>query len=420
MAGLTAARVLAEKGHDVTVLEARDRVGGRIHTVREHGEIVELGAEFVHGRPAELMRLVEEAGEEIYEIGGENLSFEEGRLVADEGREEAFNVLERLEGWAKPDISFAEYLEQAPLPEEEMRAAIGYVEGFNAADHRVIGVESLALQQAAEEQIEGDKAFRLRQGYDRLTEFLAGKVREAGGRIVLKTLVERVEWSRGRVQVSAACDGVATNFTAERAVIALPLGVLQQGSVVFVPEPVAAVEARRLRMGSACRFTLVFREPFWQKLEPAALMEPAALKELSFLFSFGEKPRVWWTAHPAESSTLTGWSGGPEAVELLRLSTEDLRGLACRRLADIFSAEVGFVEERLLSFRMHNWTGDPLTRGAYSYVPAGALDASSKMTIPELDTLYFAGEHTDTTGHWGTVHAAMRSGMRAAAQINGG
>ncbi len=414
MAGLTAARALAEKGYEVTVLEARDRVGGRIHTVRDHGEIVELGAEFVHGRPPELMRLIEESGEEIYEIEGENLSFEDGHLVADEGREEAFNVLERLEGWAKPDISFAEYLAQEPLPEEEMRAAIGYVEGFNAADHRVIGVESLALQQAAEEQIEGDKGFRLRQGYDRLAESLAGKVREAGGRVVLKTLVERVEWSRGRVQVSAACDGAATNFAAERAIIALPLGVLQQGSVVFVPEPVAAVEAQRLRMGSACRFTLVFSEPFWQKLEPAAL------KELSFLFSFGEMPRVWWTAHPAKSCTLTGWSGGPEAAELLRLSAEELRGLACRRLGEIFSVAVSFVEERLLSCRMHNWTGDPLTRGAYSYVPAGALDACSKMTIPELDTLYFAGEHTDTTGHWGTVHAAIRSGMRAAAQISQG
>jgi monoamine oxidase len=138
---------------------------------------------------------------------------------------------------------------------------------------------------------------------------------------------------------------------------------------------------------------------------------------LSFLFSFGAAPRVWWTAHPAESNTLTGWSGGPEAAELLQLSPDELSELVCQRLGEIFSLDAAFVRGLLLSCHMHHWDKDALTGGAYSYVPARAMDACEKMTLPEEGTLFFAGEHTDTTGHWGTVHAAIRSGARAASQV---
>jgi monoamine oxidase len=66
---------------------------------------------------------------------------------------------------------------------------------------------------------------------------------------------------------------------------------------------------------------------------------------------------------------------------------------------------------------MHDWRGDPNARGAYSYLPAGGLHLPGKLGEPVDDTVYFAGEHTDITGHWGTVHAAMRSGLRVADQI---
>jgi monoamine oxidase len=64
------------------------------------------------------------------------------------------------------------------------------------------------------------------------------------------------------------------------------------------------------------------------------------------------------------------------------------------------------------NWHTHDWQRDPLIRGAYSYTPADAVGASDVSAQPVEDTLYFAGEHTDTTGHWGTVHAALRSGLR--------
>jgi monoamine oxidase len=84
-------------------------------------------------------------------------------------------------------------------------------------------------------------------------------------------------------------------------------------------------------------------------------------------------------------------------------------------------AHSGLPDERvaaeLISAHTHDWAGDPFALGGYSYVPVGALDVPRAMTAPEQDTLFFAGEHI--AGHWGTVHAAIRSGLRAAEQVLG-
>jgi monoamine oxidase len=419
MAGLSAARALAEAGRSVVVLEASSRVGGRILTVREHGEVIELGAEFIHGRPPELWSLVEEAHLDSYELDGPNLTFEDGQLRSGESEEseedERFAILDKLESHIEPDIPFADYLDRHQVPEALRQSAIGYVEGFNAADHRIIGVASLGLQQAAEDAIEGDRIFRLRDGYDRLPQFLADKFAASGGHIHLNTLVERIEWNKGHVHVEASLRGKPVVHEAAKAVITLPLGVLQQHAVEFVPVPTPVQEGRRLRMGQVRRFTLLFREKFWTGTNSPTHTPPSG--DFSFLFTFGSMPPVWWTPHPDPANTLTGWVGGPRSDALAKLTPAQLSELACESLAPIFSRTPEAIRSQLVDCFTHDWQRDGLAFGAYSYVPAGALDACSKMTLPVDRTLYFAGEHTDTTGHWGTVHAAIRSGQRAAQQI---
>ena len=420
MAGLTAARALAEAGRPVTLLEASSRVGGRIHTMRDGNEIIELGAEFIHGKPPELWDLIEEAGLETYELDGAMLSYEDGQLKAHDEQEESTPILDKLESQlispTKPDISFADYLAQKQTPDEAKQSAIGYVEGFNAADHHLISIASLGLQQSAEEAIEGDRLFRIRDGYDRLPQFLAEKFTAAGGTLALNTLVERIDWTPNHVRIEANTNGKPITYEAAQAIITLPLGVLQQQSVAFSPTPDALHEASRLRMGHALRFTLVFREPFWKNLEPGTTLSEQ-LNDLSFLFSFTSMPPVWWTAHPAESNSLTGWVGGPRSEFLARFTPSQLAEIATHALALIFTLDPLYIRDQLVHCHTHNWQHDGLTVGAYSYIPAGSLNAPSKMTIPAANTLYFAGEHTDTTGHWGTVHAAIRSGQRAAQQI---
>jgi len=116
---------------------------------------------------------------------------------------------------------------------------------------------------------------------------------------------------------------------------------------------------------------------------------------------------------------LTGWVGGPRSAALAGQSADQLAVQACVTLAKVFGVSEDKVRSELVSAHTHDWAGDPFSLGAYSYVPAGALDAPRAMTEPAEDTLFFAGEHTDITGHWGTVHAALRSGLRAAAQVLG-
>jgi monoamine oxidase len=193
----------------------------------------------------------------------------------------------------------------------------------------------------------------------------------------------------------------------------VPLGVLQSGAIVITPTPDTILKAAaKLRMGNARRFTLLFRERFWETLPP----QPET-RELHFMFSFAEMPPVWWTPYPEPSNTITGWVGGPRSSALAEMSPDEIGRKACVTLARIFSLDADRVQGHLLGCYTHDWQNDPFSLGSYSYVAAGGLDAPLQMSQPVANTLYFAGEHTDTTGHWGTIHAAMRSGLRATAQI---
>ena len=129
---------------------------------------------------------------------------------------------------------------------------------------------------------------------------------------------------------------------------------------------------------------------------------------------------AWTPPHPEVSNSITGWVGGPRAAEVAATLREaELEGVAVKTLAKVMGLEEDAVRRELVGCWTHDWEADEFARGAYSYVAVGGLGAPAEMAEPVAGTLFFAGEHTDVTGHWGTVHAAMRSGLRAAGQILG-
>jgi monoamine oxidase len=403
IAGLAAARGIADAGLRVVLLEAAERVGGRIHTVRSVGGDlpVELGAEFVHGRPPELLSLIDQAGLTLFERDGDFYSFENEGLRRSDWEESAFDVLDELP--EEGDRPFAAFLAEQSLTSKDATRAFDYVEGFNAADAKVIGTAALRKQQEAEGAIEGDRVFRIREGYDRLPLFLLDRFLEAGGRIHLNTAATTIEWKRGEVRILTS-NRELTEIRASRAVITLPLGVLKAGPMAISPMPEVTVQAiDALAMGTATRITLVFRERFWT----------TQAERMSFLFAPSQPLPVWWSAVPDSSATLTGWIGGPRANAAP--VGDELREAAMATLATVFGRDD--LDSLLLGWHTHDWQRDPLSLGAYSYAPAGAINASGTLAKPVENTLYFAGEHTDTTGHWGTVHGALRSGLRVISAI---
>ena len=376
-----------------------------------------MGAEFIHGLPPELLNLVSEAGKEYFELDGRALCLQDGRLKDCVFGEE-FSILRDLP--EEPDLSFKEWIERQHYPPAAAASAISYVQGFNAADASVIGVKGLAVQQRAEDAIEGDRLFRVEEGYSALADYLAHKLTAAGGALFLSSPVHKVQWRRGSVLVESGSNAgvgadargqTARRFHASRCIVTLPLGVLQAGDVLFDPAPRRALEAAgQLAMGNASRIVLVFRERFWEAEYPDA----------SFLFLGDLLPSVWWTSAPKLTATLTGWVGGPRARDAAIATKDGLLRESFAALGAAFALPATEIANRLLSAHTHDWGTDPFSRGAYSYVPSGAFDAISALAEPLEDTLFFAGEHTDTTGHWGTVHGALRSGLRAAVQAGNG
>jgi monoamine oxidase len=411
VAGLSAAAELASARRAVTVLEARDRIGGRIFTLHpdDSASPVELGAEFVHGRPPELLRLLDDAGATLPSIEGVDACYAHGSLSRLSQHDAAFGLLEELADFARRegDMSFQQFLERRRPKAEDAERARSFVEGFNAADARRIGIAALARQQQAEDEIEGDQSSRSIHGYDILPGYLARRAEQAGARILLRSPVTSLEWKAGSVTARTGA-GDAASFTATKAILTMPLGVLKARSVTFHPEPSRILSAAdRMEQGSVRRLVLVFRTPFWKAKMPA----------MRFLFAPGTTPAVYWTQHPRETPMLVGWVGGPKADAVT--NAEEFLAQALRSLEHIFSLAPQSLDAELRNWYLHDWQSDPYTLGAYSYAPVGAVDCSAEMAKPVDNTLFFAGEHTDTTGHWGTVHGALRSGLRAAQQLLG-
>jgi monoamine oxidase len=418
VAGLAAGRLLAESRKTVAILEARVMP-------------VELGAEFIHGLPPQLHAIAQEAGLQTDEFQGSSLWFSDGRWAdGAEQQKKSERILDGLKNFlaAQPrdsDATFAEYLKTLSIDGPTAETVTNYVEGFNAAHINRIGIAALDKQQQAEEAIEADRLFRVRTGYSGIPNFLARQFDRAGGNLILSTAAHKVTWRPASVSVEARHQsGTSCVMHARRAVITVPLGVLQAEAIEFAPRPNEILQhANRMIMGSAVRVVLIFRKRFWSEWQlasqPSAI--DTALKHLSFLFTPSLLPSTWWTPYPDETAVLTAWAGGPKAKRLGQLITKDggeaLLNQCLGTLAKVFDCSLADLKGLLLSWHVHDWDGDEYARGAYSYVPVNALDAPQILARPVEGTLFFAGEHTDNSGHWGTVHAALATGILAAQRV---
>jgi len=409
-AGLAAASVLATAGYRILLLEARGRLGGRIHTLYEPGWPlpVELGAEFIHGKPPEVRPLVHRAGLSVLEVQGEHWYREGNRLVhSDELWNQVSEILERLRDIGPEDLSFAQFLEtycRDAAPNAKAQAT-RYVEGLNAADRNLISVQSLRDAETRAQQLHADHLFRIQSGHSRLLELLCAGPSVTDLTFQLNTIVTRIVWREGHVEVeSQSVTGTKLEpYTTPRLLITLPLGVLQAspnstGVVRFVPElPEKQQALQQLCMGPVVKAVLRFDEPFW---------EANGVESLSFLHAPGEPFPTWWTPWPLYSSVLIGWAGGPAAAAISHQDQTAILDQAMGTLARTLAIAPAALDRRLQAWHVCDWQTDPWARGAYSYVTAAGTAAVGRLAQPVKQTLYFAGEATEG-GFSGTVASAV-------------
>lgn len=426
VAGLTAARRLAEAGLHVLILEARNRIGGRVWTVQaQNGVPVELGAEFIHGRPHEICDLVRSAHLEAREFTGSQWIYTDGRLQRSEDFfEPTKSILEKLTDRG-PDQSFANFLTLDDTGDDAAAKLWGleYIEGFHGALAERISVHSLVRSRQAEREVEGYRSFRLVQGYGSLLPVLQEALPPEFVEIRCHTAVRVVHWAEHQVRVEAQTAGGTVEFTAPRAIVTLPLGVLQAppdapGAVRFDPILLDKESALLLLyMGQTIRVSLIFSQRWWEQ-EAVGGCQPGALRDLGFVFSHQEWFPTWWT-RVTFAPMLTGWAASRRGERLSGRPGSFIRDRALESLTAIFAVPRFRLESMLQSWHAHDWHSDPYARGSYSYVGVGGDGAQSALAEPVAETLFFAGEATNDAGHHGTVHGAIATGERAARQILG-
>ncbi len=391
-AGLVAARELSAAGRGVLLLEARDRAGGRMLTIRDpraNGP-VELGAEFVHGSHELMLSLLEAAGIPRQERPDDD--DDEDWL-----QEKKIGELLKHVGNLGEDMSLAAYAKRYavdPAMQDVADGMLGYAEGFDAADPQIISVRAFAQEWWSDASIRGSGS-RLPDGYGPLVDFM---LRSLGRTTVhFRSVVERIEWKRGAVTVHTARDGTRETHAAQRAIVTAPLPVVQKHIIFDPPLPKSTQEALRLLvMGPVYKVVMIIDE--------------TVLSGVEFVHHDDAPFPTLWHSLP-NARTLTAWAGGPTADRLRGLSHEEI----IRAAVESGQRALGTsLESTLENAYLHDWQRDPFALGAYSYAAVGGLDARDELATPIEETLFFAGEACAGDGFGGTVAGALDTGLRAA------
>jgi monoamine oxidase len=416
-AGLAAADELARAGCATLVLEARERIGGRCWSLRIAGlpVPVELGAEFIHGRAGATASLIQACGSAAVDAPRRPWIVKSGRLEprADYPGE-IHAAMKRDRSLARRDMTFEAYLERVLRPSVSSEACVYarmLVQGYDAADPARVSARTIVEEWTQE----GATALaRPRSGYGPLLEYLYARAAANKARFALQTVARRLTWRREYVTVNAERAGGGLRATAKRALVTLPVGVLQDGArqpgaLTFSPELKGKRAAlRALGAGPVIKVVLHFSSAFWEE------SDGGRYRDGTFFHCPGAAFPTFWTALPVRAPLLVAWAGGPNAERLRGASRVQILESAMNSLRDILGEPA---PGHLVGAHLHHWQQDPYARGAYSYVMAGGARAREALAEPVAGTLYFAGEAADLEGEAGTVAGALQSGRRAALQI---
>lgn len=410
IAGLAAAQALTRVGHDVTVLEARARTGGRIWTSEQWPAVpLDLGASWIHGVRGNPLTGV------AHRLGAKRIATSFARTVT---YQTSGPLLTRAEEARltriRKRLSAALHKAQNATRDTSVRQAVALLEGSFADDAEALRFLNFCLSSEIEHEYAGSadrlsaywydsgKAFRgddvlFPHGFQAITDALAQEVD-----VRLSQVVKEIRWHQPEVELRTA----DAAFVADRVVITLPLGVLQHGAVRFVPALPADKEhaISKLGFGVLNKCYLRFARPFW----------PADKDWIQYI---PEQHGAWceWLSltRATQAPVLLGFNAAAYGRTIEAWSDQKIVARAMATLHRIFGSDI----PEPLDHQITRWASDPFARGAYSY-NAVNTDPAMRETLarPLNGRLFFAGEacHKD---YFGTTHGAYLSGLQAARDV---
>ena len=425
-AGLAAARTLSQRGKTVILVEARQRIGGRICTLHDERAAlpIELGAEFVHGEAAATFKLVKAARLVVDQLPDDHFRSRDGKIAhVPQFWEKIGRVVGTLARQARKtragDRSFADAIERADVPSDIRELVVDFIEGYHAADPHKI---SATFLDQGEDDDAGNKQFRIVSGTDALVRWLQAGLDPDRVTVRTTTIASRLRWKKGEVTLWCrnAAGASLSPFTARTAIISVPHAVLKAKGLTFdpaIPAKEAAID--RLETGHVFKIVLQFRASFWEEdrqIQNRLQAGRQELSDLNFVHAHDADVPTWWTPLPARAPIVTGWAGGPRAERILREDETTRVDLSLTALAHAFAMPRRRLDELIDGWWSHDWQADPFSRGAYTYPQVGGLSALQALARPVGGTLFFAGEATDPS-QTATVAGAIDSGRRAANQV---
>ncbi len=410
LAGLAAARELHGQGYEVVVVEARDRIGGRIWTSTKWSDMpLDFGATWIHGIQGNpLTDLAEQIKAkrlttsydrtETYNTLGQPLSqAEEVRM--EDLRKKVFGTLEKAQD-EDADVSIRQVIE--PLMHQFDKSSEAYrfinfiLSGEIEQEYSGSAAKLSAQWYDSAKEFDGDDALFV-QGFRVIPEFLA-----QGLNIELGQVVKEIQWHQSPVRVITQ----KTEFTADCVLVTLPLGVLQAGNVRFTPElPRNKQNAiAKLGMGVLNKCYLRFPKVFW----------PADVDWLEYV---SERHGEWteWVSfkRAANMPILLGFNAADRGREMEGWSDRQIVASAMETLRKIYGR--GIPEPT--DYQITRWATDPFSLGSYSYNPVGAVPKMrQELAAPLEKSGFFAGEASNQD-YFGTASGAYLSGLRAAKEI---
>jgi monoamine oxidase len=412
MAGLAAARMLHDRGYRVQVLEARDRLGGRIWTSTKWPDMpLDLGASWIHGIDGNpLTELADDAKAERLEISYDSsLTYDSDGNELSRERETRLDRLRQqfhraLRGAQENDEDqsirdFVEAWSRKIEADEESKRLLNFILSSEIEQEYSGSAERLSTHwYDSSEEFDGEDAL-FAKGFSVLVDFLAKDLTIRKGEIV-----RRVDWRGDKVVVTTKED----EYIADKVIVTLPLGVLKANQVEFLPnlpKPTSNAIAK-LEMGTLNKCYLRFSEVFW----------PEDVDWLGYIPTVHGTWTEWVSfARVAGHPTLLGFNAGNRAREIEAWSDPQIVDDAMQTLRIMFGKKI----PEPIDYQITRWHSDPFSFGSYSFNSVGSRpNLRRRLSTPLSGKLFFAGEATDEN-YFGTVHGAYLSGLRAAKEVMG-